>query len=114
MAARRPEATDLAGLWSDSLDLDLLWINRDAVYPTNAGRSKAQSSWRAPSWSWAAIDASVVFPLSKGYYTLDPGHPGQIVDTYFTVIDALTSLTKERLAFNFWPNVHSRDFRGFD
>jgi hypothetical protein len=93
MAARRPEATYLAGLWSDSLDLDLLWINLDAIYSTHAGRSKAQSSWRAPSWSWAAIDASVVFPLSKKYYTLDPEHPGQIVDTYFTVTDAWTCLT---------------------
>ncbi|ORY10210.1 heterokaryon incompatibility protein-domain-containing protein [Clohesyomyces aquaticus] len=36
----------LAGLWEDSLLLDLLWVSRGTRRP---------KEWRAPSWSWASV-----------------------------------------------------------
>jgi hypothetical protein len=44
----------LAGLWEDSLLKDLLWISDPAVSPSS--RPKA---YRAPSWSWAALDGPI-------------------------------------------------------
>jgi hypothetical protein len=51
----------LAGLWLQNLPYDLLWgrVSND----TRFGRPK---SYRAPSWSWAAIDASIT--LYSGEY----------------------------------------------
>jgi len=43
-----------AGLWRDILAVELLWH----VSP-NATTSPRPSAWRAPSWSWAAIDGKV-------------------------------------------------------
>jgi len=41
----------LAGLWNDSLFEDLLWFAQPPA--------PKPSIWRAPSWSWAAIDSPV-------------------------------------------------------
>ncbi|KAF4446033.1 HET-domain-containing protein [Fusarium austroafricanum] len=62
MSSRRLDATYLAGLWSDSLDLDLLWINKDAMVPGKAVNTRP-SEWRAPTWTWASIDAPIKFPF---------------------------------------------------
>jgi hypothetical protein len=48
----------LAGLWRDSLLQDLTWR---ATSPLQERPKK----WRAPTWSWAAIDGSVTFELEK-------------------------------------------------
>ncbi|KAK1754203.1 HET-domain-containing protein [Echria macrotheca] len=57
----------LAGLWSGSLSADLLWYqNKRGSYPGAAGRD-----WRAPSWSWASIDGSVMYHHSL--YTKQSG-----------------------------------------
>lgn len=45
----------LAGLWDDSLLEDLMWWVREEDVQ-NARRPK---EWRAPSWSWAAVEARV-------------------------------------------------------
>lgn len=44
----------LAGLWRDTLLNDLLWFKRPAS--ANVARPAA---YRAPSWSWAAVDGAV-------------------------------------------------------
>ncbi|OCL07539.1 HET-domain-containing protein, partial [Glonium stellatum] len=44
----------LAGLWKNTLHLELLWIAFDAPhYPP--------AQWRAPSWSWAALNGEVEY-----------------------------------------------------
>ncbi|KAK3321519.1 heterokaryon incompatibility protein-domain-containing protein [Cercophora scortea] len=62
MASRRPGSIYLAGLWSDSLALDLLWLNADAIGPSRTLKSRPDG-WRAPTWSWASLDAPVEFPF---------------------------------------------------
>jgi hypothetical protein len=57
MAAKRPGASYLAGLWSDSLDLDLLWHSTTLDnHPVPSG------SCSSPSWSWAEKGSHVAFP----------------------------------------------------
>ncbi|RYP04523.1 hypothetical protein DL765_010165 [Monosporascus sp. GIB2] len=73
-ARLRPDSTYLAGLWSNSLWRDLLWLNSDAVSQELEARKNHPAAWRAPSWSWAAIDSQVVFPrgnLEQQYFTID-------------------------------------------
>ncbi|KAL0465131.1 heterokaryon incompatibility protein domain-containing protein [Neurospora intermedia] len=66
MSKRRGhEVRYLAGLWSDSLLTDLLWIApyRYLLDPQSIdGILRGNHEWRAPSWSWAARDVSVFFP----------------------------------------------------
>ncbi|THV07297.1 HET-domain-containing protein [Dendrothele bispora CBS 962.96] len=46
----------LAGLWHDNLQHDILWHkNADDLFPRLA-------TYRAPSWSWASVEGSVVMP----------------------------------------------------
>ena len=44
----------LAGLWSDTLVDDLLW------YKNSGMRHQRPEAYRAPSWSWAAVDGRVM------------------------------------------------------
>ncbi|KAK3396974.1 HET-domain-containing protein [Sordaria brevicollis] len=57
MAKHRAGAYYLAGLWSDTLAEDLLWIRR---CPAQRPIWKAQPQ-RAPSWSWASWDGELAF-----------------------------------------------------
>lgn len=45
----------LAGLWSDTIVSDLLWFRKD--HTTTSFPEK----WRAPSWSWAALDGPIKY-----------------------------------------------------
>lgn len=45
----------LAGLWSDTIISDLLWYRRDY------SSSSLAEKWRAPTWSWAALDGPVKY-----------------------------------------------------
>jgi hypothetical protein len=66
-----------AGLWGGSLLVDLLWysLSFDEEEATTATTSvegpidpatPRQEEWRAPSWSWAAMDGPVTY--SEGWY----------------------------------------------
>jgi serine/threonine protein kinase len=48
----------LAGLWNDDLKHSLLWSRDLSTPPT------VRPAYRAPSWSWAAIDSQVVWSKS--------------------------------------------------
>lgn len=76
ISARRPNATYLAGLWSDSLVVDLLWHNRLASNDPEQ-RAKRPKEYRAPSWSWAAVDGTIA-------------HPELITMSFIEVIEART------------------------
>lgn len=67
MAKHRAGARYLAGLWSDSLAADLLWMG-----PGWANRHETRAKpWRAPSWSWASWDCEINYlPLD-----FDPNSP---------------------------------------
>ena len=64
----------LAGLWSKSLMTDLLW-SRDG----NSTPSVRPAIYRAPSWSWAAVDTKIGFRVLEG-----------IKDTYVEILSAHT------------------------
>lgn len=54
----------LAGLWdNDMLPQSLLWyvLNRRQVDSTLSVRSASEGHYRAPSWSWASLEAKVVW-----------------------------------------------------
>ncbi|KAH8589588.1 hypothetical protein B0O99DRAFT_692324 [Bisporella sp. PMI_857] len=85
MAKKRPRAAYLAGLWSDSLKVDLLSLNSDATSQELDFQWKYPAIWRAPSWSWPAIDSNVVSPYSGYYYRRDEERRSSIVDNYFTI-----------------------------
>jgi hypothetical protein len=52
---RRPHSRYLAGLWSDSIETDLLWcISNSGTYKP-FDHAPQPLSFRAPSWSWAAV-----------------------------------------------------------
>ena len=56
MAAQRERRGDyLAGLWSDTWLLDLLWYRQDALGGILVPK------WRAPSWSWANLEGQIKF-----------------------------------------------------
>lgn len=46
----------LAGLWRDTLSCDLLWHKEDGAHLSRP------AAYRAPSWSWAAVDGRVTTP----------------------------------------------------
>lgn len=52
--------TYLAGLWKETLALDLLWYI-DSQYALTPRRARLPSVWRAPSWSWASIDGQIMY-----------------------------------------------------
>lgn len=54
----------LAGLWEDSLLVDMTWRNVDDL-------ARRPSYERAPSWSWASIDGEVDFWVWLGRHTIE-------------------------------------------
>lgn len=85
LARRYHEATGdqyLAGLWQSTLLSNLLWFHHPEwlVYPTSMGRR--QDEYRAPSWSWASIDGTVLMRSR----TNGPGH-AKIVDSQVELAD---------------------------
>ena len=64
----RPGDTYLAGLWKSELPRNLLWGGLKGVRP---------SAYRAPSWSWAALDGEIT--VFDGIYT-STGHYCEVLD----------------------------------
>ena len=52
----------LAGLWRRCLPSHLLWYARGSKQG-NGRPSRRPSTYRAPTWSWASLDATVGFPF---------------------------------------------------
>ncbi|KAI1428243.1 heterokaryon incompatibility protein-domain-containing protein [Xylaria sp. FL1777] len=79
----RQEARYLAGLWSDFLYVDLLWI------PAVTVRAPVPV-YRAPSWSWASIDEPVLFPNSFEIGGLSPKYDGSCkpIAVFFDTVQA--------------------------
>jgi hypothetical protein len=72
MSLRRTGEQYVAGLWSGSLQTDLLWIAITESHLSSDGEefcepymSYRREGWRAPSWSWASVDANIRWPQSK-------------------------------------------------
>jgi len=80
MTERRPGATYLAGLWDDSLDLDLLWIPY--------GRENRRTDEHiAPSWSWAGAGRRIIYP---NIWRANEELPSvKTLTTYFELIEAV-------------------------
>lgn len=60
VATARPGSQYLAGLWSDSIEHDLLW--RVISLYRRFSKDRRPSEWRAQTWSWASLDAPIDFP----------------------------------------------------
>jgi len=57
----RTKQTYVAGLWMETLIVGLCWYLRDD--PGGSGLAPRPREYRAPSWSWAAIDVEATRPL---------------------------------------------------
>jgi hypothetical protein len=76
----------LAGLFRDSLEVDLLWI---ADSPDPDSGLKVGRSDRAPTWSWASVHSGISFPLSSSHFSAeDDRGRGFIEEVYFQVNNA--------------------------
>ncbi len=53
--------TNVAGHWRQNLPFDLLWATGDGSYRAQPNTCTRSSEYRAPSWSWAAVDGPVRF-----------------------------------------------------
>jgi hypothetical protein len=84
MAAKRPGAKYLAGLWSDTIDFDLLWYSASLD-----GHSVPSGSCSAPTWSWVEKGSRVTFPpISHGDSMKDWIHrPRGVVRQWFKIFD---------------------------
>ncbi|KAI0201420.1 HET-domain-containing protein [Astrocystis sublimbata] len=80
MMELKPGAHYLAGLWKDSLDLDLLWI------PYGPEALKSNDRYIAPSWSWASVARKIVYP-NRWRPTEDKPHVKTLA-TYFELVEA--------------------------
>ena len=56
MHSLRANDTYIAGLWRNTLCLDLLW---------RGNRESESATWQAPSWSWASIKGEVSFLINE-------------------------------------------------
>ncbi|RDW95143.1 hypothetical protein BP5796_00906 [Coleophoma crateriformis] len=84
----------LAGLWDDDLHHNLLWSRGFAAPPT-----ARPSSYRAPSWSWAAIDSQVVWHKSVMEIP---------VDNRATILECTTTPCSSTSPFGGVKNGHLR------
>jgi hypothetical protein len=53
----------VAGVWKHNLELDLMWsrgLMEEDSFPIS------ETSYRAPSWSWACVDGTIHFPVPLG------------------------------------------------
>jgi hypothetical protein len=57
----RPMDEYLAGLWRDSLVLDMLWYPTTVSYRAVLDRPIHSNGWHAPTWSWASLDGGVEY-----------------------------------------------------
>ncbi|OCL09068.1 hypothetical protein AOQ84DRAFT_291962 [Glonium stellatum] len=60
--SERSRSRYLAGLWEPDLAYQLAW----RVYKYGVEKKKRPMPWRAPSWSWAAVDAPVTMIALEG------------------------------------------------
>lgn len=75
----------LAGLWRSSLIVDLLW-KRQRVLSCHGVLTSMPMEYRAPSWSWAALDGNVSFALSGRPQRLSEA---EILGAYLDTIEGL-------------------------
>ncbi|KAI8628676.1 HET-domain-containing protein [Xylariaceae sp. FL1651] len=79
MSQRRPGVAYLAGLWRNSLDLDLLWV----VYGPDNQRLV---DYIGPSWSWCSSGKSIMYPSVWRSHEAQPSV--KVIDTYFETVEA--------------------------
>jgi len=78
------ESNFMAGLFRDSLLVDMVWRIDDVYYPPNEG---GRGDPQAPSWSWASADHAVRFPMSRIQGPHAKG--GSLLETYAELVDTL-------------------------
>ena len=61
IGSSRPSAEYLAGLWADTLARDILWHTINSQPAKAMDHLPPPKSYRAPSWSWAAVEGPLRF-----------------------------------------------------
>src|SRR5438067_1033305 len=105
----------LAGLWKKNLLEDLTWFTS---YPTSRPRT-----WRAPSWSWAAVDSVILYDrndsgvledlvplctvLDIECTSLGPDSFGEVSSGYIVLTGAVRPLRLEQ--YSLWPSQKSSE-----
>jgi hypothetical protein len=85
-----------AGLWKSSLDLDLLWRRRVSAYMESPPR------YRAPSWSWAALDGPISSWNRTQYLATEFVHEIQVEMDLHDICDGMQvagSIEKSAIGF---------------
>jgi hypothetical protein len=63
------ESAYFAGIWEDDLAVELLWLVEDDYWRNRMLSYRMPHAWRAPSWSWAAVEAPVMFHIMSAFQT---------------------------------------------
>ncbi|KAI2785368.1 HET-domain-containing protein [Daldinia loculata] len=94
MAAEDNGMTYLAGLWKETLLVDLQWYYIFRSYPTNSlstvtTTQEPSDEYTAPSWSWASVkyDNGTLYPKQSRKWTTDRPWHFKILDCAVTLID---------------------------
>ncbi|KAH9849434.1 heterokaryon incompatibility protein-domain-containing protein [Lenzites betulinus] len=86
----------VAGLWRSTLPFDMLWLRRTAHTPPRPRPRPAE--YRAPSWSWAAVDDPVFFSCHFQYNAVS-GYDAQEAPLVDVVRCAVTHKDPRELRF---------------
>ena len=108
----------LAGLWRDDLLKQLLWQVESLVETRRFLAGEKRPEYRAPSWSWASIDASIVnrpqlSPVIDHMATIIEAHvtpvtediTGQIVNGYIRLQAPLFPVKVDTSRHTRWPDL---------
>ncbi|KAI8963922.1 HET-domain-containing protein [Daldinia sp. FL1419] len=94
MAAEENKMTYLAGLWKETLLVDLQWYYIFRSYPTNSlspitAAPEREGEFIAPSWSWASVkyDNGSLYPKQSRKWITDRPWHFKILDCAVTLID---------------------------
>ena len=78
----------LAGLWRQSLIVDLQWRHQRYVYG-NEATMRVPSKYRAPSWFWASVDGNIRYYSPSNHTPMT-----EVLGTYADAPDAKFSHVK--------------------
>ena len=76
-----------AGIWKTDFVYGLMWRNRNTIPLYKGGQLRQPSNYRAPSWSWAAVDGWIWYSTSHLRLTQEQRcTPSKVVDVHLDLV----------------------------
>jgi hypothetical protein len=117
MAIPKDPGTYLAGLWSNYLDTGLLWTHPFPISVASPPLVSKPSSYLAPSWSWASINAAAGYTAARkpvqGISIIHAACTPDGLDPMGTVKDGNIVLTGPIIPFKLTMRIPVADSRQF-